>query len=131
MGTALEYSPISLTGQQTTAGVAEETINLSENGAAAVATISVPSQNRLVLSDLVFGAEGAARFRIQKTVDGTNFFDIFLWRQASDSSSGVSPLKEPIIISGGANVAIRVRAQTPNVAALVTFSPVAYRQTEF
>jgi hypothetical protein len=113
------YDPVDINGSATTAGTAEETVPISADGAVAADTYSIAAGRRLDLDVVQFTAEAATRFKIQKTTDGANWYTIHPWRQPQDGSSGVA--QESLVpIVGGANVAIRVRAQTPGGAAAVT-----------
>lgn len=119
----------SIAGSQTTAGASEETVNLSVDGAVAAATISVVSNTCLIVSDAMFTAEGAGRFKIQQTNDGSTWFDILYFRMPADGSGGLSEMKIPLYVKGGTSVAIRVRAQTPGGAALVSATLRAYTES--
>jgi hypothetical protein len=115
------YTPVDLLGEATTAGTAEETVQISADGAAAADTYPIAAGKRLDLDVIQFTAEAAARFKVQKTTDGLTWYTIHPWRQPQDGSTGVA--QESLIpIVGGANVAIRARAQTPGGAAVVTVS---------
>jgi hypothetical protein len=112
----------SITGRQTTAGAAEETVLLTLDGAAPAASIAVGENTQLVLSDWYVTAEGAARWRLQQTNDGISFFDIFLLRSGSDGTLGAANMGVGIVVNGGATVAVRVRVETPSGALAVTTS---------
>lgn len=112
----------SITGRQSTAGAAEETLNLSLDGAAPAASIAVGAGTTLTLSDWVVTAEAAANFRFQQTNDGITWFDIFLLRVAADGTVGVSPFGVGLVVNGGTTVAVRVQVETPGGIAAVTTS---------
>jgi tartrate dehydratase alpha subunit/fumarate hydratase class I-like protein len=112
----------SITGRQTTAGAAEETLNLSLDGAAPAATIAVGTGTTLTISDWVVTALAAANFRFQQTNDGITFFDIFMLRVAADGTVGVSPFGVGLVVTGGTTVAVRVRVESPGGAIAVTTS---------
>jgi hypothetical protein len=112
----------SITGSQTTAGAAEETLNLTLDGAAPAASIAVGTGSTLTISDWIVTCEGAGRFRLQQTNDGITFFDIFLLRAGADGTVGVTDLGVGLVVNGGATVAVRVRVQTPSGALAVTTS---------
>lgn len=111
----------SITGNQTTAGAAEETVNLTLDGAAPAATIAVGVGTTLTLTDWIVTAEAPARWRFQQTNDGATWFDIFLLRSAADGTIGVN-VGTGLVVNGGDLVAVRVRAETPAGAAAVTTS---------
>jgi hypothetical protein len=111
----------SITGNQTTAGAAEEDVLLTLDGAAPAATIAVGVGSALTLTDLIVTAESPARWRFQQANDGVTFFDIFLLRSAADGTVGVA-LGTGIVVNGGASVLVRVRVETPAGAAAVTAS---------
>jgi len=118
MATSLEFVPADIFGSQTTGGAAEEAMTLQLDGAVATATVSVPVGERWEISTLQFTAEAAARFTLQKTVDGANWYSIHPWRQPQDGSGGLSGPEPIVLVMGGALVAIRMRVQTPGGAAL-------------
>jgi hypothetical protein len=116
----------SVTGRQTTAGAAEETVLISLDGSAPAASISLGVGTSLTVTDWVATATAAANFRFQQTNNGSTWFDLFMLRLAADGTVGVSNMGVGIVVNGGANVAIRVRAETPAGAAAVTTSLRAY-----
>lgn len=111
----------SITGNQTTAGAAEETVNLTLDGAAPAATIAVGVGSTLTVTDWIVTTEAPARWRFQQTNDGVTWFDIFLLRSAADGTIGIN-VGTGLVVSGGALVAVRVRVETPAGAAAVTTS---------
>jgi hypothetical protein len=111
----------SITGSQTTAGAAEETVNLTLDGGAPAAAIAVGVGSTLTITDWIVTTEAPARWRFQQANDGVTFFDIFLLRSAADGTIGVN-LGTGIVVNGGANVLVRVRVETPAGAAAVTTS---------
>jgi len=116
------YSPRDIVGAQATGGAAEETLQLSINGAAPAAAIAIGAGYWLLLKVFHVTAEAAARFRIDKSVDGgSNWSPLHHWRQPQDGSSGVND-DQLVAIEGGALVQIRVRVTTPDGAAYVSIS---------
>lgn len=115
----------SLTGRQTTAGAAEETMLLVLDGAAPAASISVPLGTTVTISDVIPGGVNTTSYRIQQD-NGSGFFDIALFAITGTNSGGVpTPIytyNVGLVINGGANVAFRVRVTTPNGADLTIAS---------
>jgi len=111
----------SFTAIQTTAGVAEETINLSQDGAAAAAMIAVPEGTLLNLKDFVFMGKAESDFRVQVADDGVNFTDRLLWQVPVKGTNGVSDMVA-LTIEGGPLIAFRLRGQTPGGASQVRAS---------
>ncbi len=111
-----------ISGRATTAGAAEETLNLSVNGAVAAATVAVPAGSTLDISDITatgVAAGAPIRFRIQQTNDGAAFFDILELNLAAEGTIA-QELQRSLHIIGGANVAIRARVTTFGGASLVS-----------
>jgi hypothetical protein len=108
-----------ITGRATTAGAAEETLDLELDGAAAASNVAIPS-GTLVVSDWIVTAEAAARFRLQRSDDsGSSWYDVALLRVPSDGTVGLE-LKITIAYEGSADTLLRVRVETPGGAAAVT-----------
>ena len=118
----------SITGSQTTAGAAEETVAISLDGSAPAASVAVAAGTTLLISDWVCTATNAASWRLQQANDGVTWFDTFLLRQPTDGTVGVSEFGTGIKIVGGPTVAIRVRTTTPGGATAVTTSLRAYSE---
>jgi hypothetical protein len=111
----------SITGNQTTAGAAEETVNLTLDGAVPAATIAVGVGSTLTITDWIVTVEAPARWRFQQTNDGVSWFDIFLLRSAADGTIGIN-VGTGLVVNGGSLVAVRIRVETPAGAAAVTTS---------
>ncbi|HKZ39371.1 MAG TPA: hypothetical protein VJ044_00325 [Candidatus Hodarchaeales archaeon] len=111
-------TPQNITGRQTTAGAAEETVLLSLNGAVAAATVAVAAGSQLVISDVIVNAAATANFRIQQANDGVTFFDLVPLRLPADGNVGQT-YGTGITVTGGTAVVVRVRAETTGGAALV------------
>lgn len=121
----------SITGRQTTAGTAEETVLLTLNGAAPVASIPVPMGTVLIITDWDVCSPSNGEWRLQQTNDGATFFDIGL---ADVPGFGVTPTQSYAprtgwVINGGTNVAVRVRVTTPGAASLVTTTIRSYTES--
>ena len=111
-------TPQNITGRQTTAGAAEETVLLSLYGAVAAATVAVAAGSQLVISDVIVNAAATANFRIQQANDGVTFFDLVPLRLPADGNVGQT-YGTGITVTGGTAVVVRVRAETTGGAALV------------
>jgi hypothetical protein len=121
----------SITGRQTTVGVAEETVNLVLNGAASVPAIPVPTGTVCVITDWDVCAPVAGSWRLQQTNDGVAFFDIGLAMVngfGASSTVNYNP-RTGWVINGGANVAFRVRVTTPSGPALATVTLRSYTES--
>ena len=121
----------SITGRQTTAGAAEETVLLVLNGAAPAASIAVPAGTVCVISDWDVCAPSNGEWRLQQANDGATWFDIGL---ADVPGFGVTPTqsyspKTGWVIAGGPSVAFRVRVTTPGGASLVTTTIRSYTES--
>lgn len=105
----------SITGRQTTAGAAEETVLLTLNGAAPAATIAVPTGSNVVITDVMLGGNFNTMWRIQQTNDGMAFFDIGLFNvpAATLMSTPIHTFNTGLVINGGPLVAFRLRVETP------------------
>lgn len=116
----------SITGSQTTAGAAEETVLLSIDGSAPAATIAVDPGEELILSGWVVTAEAPARFKLQQD-NGSGFFDLAFLRVATDGTVGLTDYGSvPIRIGGGVGVSLRIRVTTPGGSTPVTVAMRAY-----
>ena len=109
----------SITGRQTTAGAAEETVLLTLDGAAPAASIAVGVDATLTVTDWIVTSEAAARWRFQQTNDGVSWFDIALLRGASDGTIGIN-VGTGLVVAGGSLVAVRVLVETTGGATAVT-----------
>jgi hypothetical protein len=105
----------SITGNQTTAGVAEETVLLTLDGAAPAASISVPTGRNTVITDMILGGNLVTMWRVQQTNDGSTWFDIGLFNvtDATSMSTPIHTFNTGLVIKGGALVAFRVRVESP------------------
>jgi hypothetical protein len=122
----------SITGRQTTAGAAEETMLLTLDGATPAASIAIPTNTRLFISDVMPGANAIAHYRLQQTNDGINFFDIALFEVVSASSTSATrnyTYNTGLLVQGGASVAVRVRVTTPGGAVLSYCTLRAYTES--
>ena len=120
---------VSITGRQTTAGAAEETLLLSEDRAAPAASLGVPSQTTLVISDVDCAVTNGAGLVLRLEQDnGSGFFTI-----GRIKVDGVTALANPKVAwvvdgSAGAAVLFRVQIQTLGGSADVTCTIRAYRE---
>ena len=111
-----------VTARETTAGAPEQDLSISLNGAAGAGSVAVPASSELQITDITVGSADLCNFRVQQTNDGgATWFDLMPLRLPADGNIGQS-LNTPLVIQGGANVALRVRAETPNGAALASAS---------
>ena len=106
----------SITGRQTTAGVAEEEVLIVVDGAPAILHVPVPGQHRLVISDWIVGSADRSLWRIQQSNDGLVFFDIALAEAAGNSVESAPQISynTPLVIVGGPDVRYRVLVRTPD-----------------
>lgn len=124
---------VSIIGRQTTAGAAEETIQLSLNGAAAANTLSVAAGTTLYISDLILGGLGAAGWKLQQANDGSTFFDIAGFDTPTNTGAGsggtnIYSFYPALVVTGGANVVVRLRGTTAGGAAAVVATLRAYTE---
>lgn len=124
---------INLTARQTTAGAAEETVQLSLNGAAAANTIAVAANTRLFISDVILGGLGAAGWKIQQADDGVTFYDIARFDTptntgASSGGSNVYSFYPALVVTGSSTCVIRLRGTTAGGAAAVIATLRAYTE---
>jgi hypothetical protein len=106
----------SITGNQFTAGTAEETVLLTKDGATPAASISVPTNTDVAISDVIVGGViQNSMWRLQQTNDGATFFDIALFNitNATVVATPIHTFNTGLVINGGANVAFRLRVTTP------------------
>ena len=99
-----------------TAGAAEETANLSLNGAVAAASIAVPSGYDLFLYDIVTGTIDPAavplKVKIQQSNNnGVAWFTVDMLSLPAQGNVADSP-SGPIRVRGGAGVLVRARVRT-------------------
>lgn len=122
----------SVTGDQTTAGSAEETLQLVVNGAAATDNIDVPAAVVYVISDITICGPMGVISRLQQD-DGAGFFDIGLFNIPGAASVGPTTRFSPKtgwVINGGSTVRYRLRVETPGGAERVTVTIRAYRDVD-
>jgi len=115
----MAQTPYNMNGGGNTAGAAEETLNMSLNGAAGAAATAVAANTRFNISDVCFSGAAATNFSIQQTNDGVAWFDIYQTRLAAAGTIHVT-LGTAITVTGGAAVSVRMRVETPGGAAAVT-----------
>lgn len=120
----------SITGRHTVGGAGEETIPLVVDGAAATANVVVASGSRVIIKDVIVTATAAANFFIQQD-NGSGSFDIFIVRQPTDGTGGVSPLGQALTIRGsdGASVSYRARVDFPGGSGDATVTLRGYTRT--
>jgi hypothetical protein len=118
------YDTVNITGAKTTTGTTEETLDMSLNGATAAASLSIPAGRWLVIRSIVFAAEDACRYKIEKSINnGSTWFTILPWRRPQDGSDNITgPDAGLRCVPGGKLVKIRVRIETPDGTALVSVS---------
>jgi hypothetical protein len=121
----------SITGLQTTAGAAEETVSLVVDGAAPAASVTVASGTNVVISDIIAGGDALTIWKVQQTDDGgSNWFDIALVESTARdlAPSPIFDYNVGLVIQGGddSSTAFRVRAETPGGAAEVRFTIRSY-----
>jgi hypothetical protein len=114
-----------LTGRQTTAGAAEETLLLELDGAAPAAALAVPVGQKWEISDIeVCVLAAIVQFCLQESRDnGATWFNHVCLRfdtALQNSQSRQFPFKCPIQITGAANKLVRARIMTPNGPQIVT-----------
>ena len=120
---------ITSNGIVATGGAAEVTVQLMLDGAAAANTVAVAANTEVIITDWVVTAQAAGNFRLQQTNDGAAFFDLVILRQPADGTGGVTELRTPIRIVGGATAAFRVRGETPGGSANVSTTVRSYLET--
>lgn len=116
-----------VTGLQTTAGTAEETLNLALDGAAPAASLAVPAGQKWAISDLeICVLSTIVELLLQESRDGgATWFNHFVTRfdtALNNSQSRQFSFKSPIGIVGAANKLFRARVRTPQGAQIVTFT---------
>ena len=105
----------SITGRQITAGLVEEAMPLIVDGTAPAATVAVPANTNVVISDIIPGGDNSTLYRLQQTNDGVTWFTIGAL-QVFGIGMGISIQVNPDTpwrIDGGIAVAIRVAITTP------------------
>ena len=125
----------SITGLQTTAGSAEETVSLVVDGAAPATSVTVAAGSNVVISDIIAGGESMTIWKVQQSNDsGSSWFDIALI-ESTGQSIAPSPIFDYnvglVISSSDAattsdTVMFRVRAETPGGADEVRFTIRSY-----
>lgn len=120
----------SITGSQTTAGVAEETVLLTLDGATPAASITVPEGTNTIITDMILGGNLVTMWRVQQTNDGVTWFDIGLFNvtDASSMSTPIHTFNTGLVIKGGALVAFRVRVESPGGSSPVIATLRAYSE---
>jgi hypothetical protein len=121
----------SITSTVTTAGAAEQTANISLDGAVAAATISISVGSKLFISDLALSGAAAALWKLQQANDGVTFFDVgYYSTPATAVGMVVASPKVAYVVDGnaGATVVFRLRVTTAGGAAAVLASFRAYTQ---
>lgn len=117
----------SITGRATTAGAAEETLDLVVDGAAGASSVAVATGEAVVISDIICGSNALGIFKIQQD-DGSGFFDVAII-EAAPMATAPSPMMSynvGVVINGGANVAFRARVETPGGASPVRLTLRSY-----
>ena len=115
----------------TTDGAPEQTANIVANGAAAAASIAVATDTTLVISDLILGGLASAVWQLQQTNDGMTWFNIAQIDTLANTGGTTpnSPMYSyypGLTITGGADVAIRMRVTTAGGAIAVIGTLRAY-----
>ena len=120
----------SITGLATTAGAAEETLNLTFDATAAAATIAVAAGTALTIGTLHFASVALANWRIQQSNDsGSTWFDIFLTSSPATTVGTTNTSVNPgLVVSGSATTLVRCRVTTPGGAAAVSATLRAYTE---
>jgi hypothetical protein len=123
----------SITGDQTTAGGAEETLSLTENGTTS-SVIPVAADTIRTISDLSVCGPTGVILRLQQSNDsGSSWFDIGLFNIPGAATPGVpTTLFSPNVgweITGGSGVSFRVRVRTPGGSERVTVTIRSYVDT--
>lgn len=120
----------SITGLATTAGAAEETLNLTFDATAAAAVISVAAGTTLTIGTVHFASAAIANWRIQQSNNsGSTWFDIFLTSSPASSVGVTNTSVNPgLVVSGSATTQVRCRVTTPGGAAAVTATLRAYTE---
>ena len=120
----------SITGRITVAGSGEETIPLVVDGAAETANVAVAPGSRVIIKDVIVTSTAAANFFIQQD-NGSGPFNIFIVRQPTDGTGGVSPLGQAITIRGsdGTSVSYRARVEVPGGSGDVSVTLRGYTRT--
>lgn len=120
----------SITGLVTTAGAAEETLNLTFDATAAAATIAVGAGTTLTVGTLHFTSVALANWRIQQSTNsGSTWFDIFLTSSPASTVGVTNTAVNPgLVVTGSATTLVRCRVTTPGGAAAVTATLRAYTE---
>jgi len=112
---------VAIAGRQTTAGAAEETLNIGLNGGAPAPSILIPRPQKMQITDIVCSSRQEAIFQVQIN-RGSGFVTEFNSIVGASGNSGGIDLGSPLVIKGGPSVAVRVLVETPGGAALVAVS---------
>ena len=118
-------TPRVLTARQTTAGAAEETLNLELDGAAPAAALAVPAGQKWEISDVeVCVLSTIVQLCLQESRDnGLSWFNHFCVRfdtALENSNSRQFSFKSPIRIDGAVDKLFRARVTTPQGSQIVT-----------
>lgn len=119
MSFATELQGVSIVGIDPAQPIGENPMLLSRDGSTPAVSIPIPAGEKLVISDWINSAAVLCPMRLQKTVDGgASWFDMALMRCGVNDANRMD-LETPLIVDGGAGVAIRVLADMaagPDVA---------------
>jgi hypothetical protein len=120
MSFSQELAGVSIVGFNLAQAGGENPVLLSRDGSAPAASIAIPAGEKLVIGDWINGADLLTPFRLQKTVDGgLNWFDMALMRTGVNDTNKMD-LDTPFVIEGGVGVAVRVLANPPGAAVIMT-----------
>lgn len=123
MSLSQEILERSITANAATAGAAEQTVDLSLDGAAAAAAVNVPADEQWEISDLVIEVPNITRFLLQQSNDnGANWFNVWIGRSTTGPSKALkrrSPVRVDGIGVGASQVQLRLRAETTGGAGVV------------
>lgn len=110
-----------ITFDSSTTGATEETINISLNGAASGASVSIADGSALEIGDITLASlsSGTTIFKVEFTTDGSTWGDVANYSLVSNVSSQSQDFTTGPRITGGANVAVRLRATTASGIARV------------
>lgn len=109
----------SIAARQTTAGVAQEVLQLRLDGAAAANAIAVALGTTYNLTDVLVTGAAAGEFTVEQTDDGAAWYEIATLYLAAAGMGGVE-LRTGLRIVGSATTSFRMRVTTAGGAAAVT-----------
>ena len=119
----------SLTARATTGSGAEQTLQMSLNGAAAADTVAIPAGSSVWIKNLTLGSAVPATFRLQWAADGSTFTDIGLFNTSTlITTASYTPLVG-WVLDGSSTAVFRLRVTTPSGAALVHADVRTYTET--